>query len=130
MPLVEQVLGAVALGVAAVAYHYGAFEVLVGGTLLYAVFTFPSFPIIMGIIGNRVGKDYDMIATGNVFVMAQLVTALVVAGSGLLIDDRDWGANTTSTMVVLVGLPVALMLNVSLIAMAMRAQHTKMSLRK
>jgi len=48
------------------------------GTLLYAAFTFPSFPIMMELIGKRVGKELELVATGNVAILTQVITAALL----------------------------------------------------
>ena len=82
--------------------------VLVGGTLLYAVFTFPSFPIMMEQIGKRVGKELELVATGNVFFMTQLITAGLLFGVGALLDMNTKTASLLSfgaySMVILITL--------------------------
>lgn len=48
----------------------------IAGLVIYSIFTFPSFPVSLQAIGKRVGEHLDLVATANVFMMGQTVTAL------------------------------------------------------
>ena len=94
--MVFQVICFVGCGVCVLGLITDLPGVLVGGTLLYAVFTFPSFPIMMEQIGKRVGKELELVATGNVFFLTQLVTAGLLFGVGALLDMNTKAASLIS----------------------------------
>lgn len=52
--------------------------IIVIGTIAYAISTFPSFPIMMELIGKRVGKELELVATGNVFILTQIISAILI----------------------------------------------------
>ena len=84
-------ISAVGIGIFYIGLTMKNAVVLTSGTLIYACFTFPSFPIMMEQIGKRVGKNLDLIATGNVFFLTQLVTAVVLTLIGLIISGQTKG---------------------------------------
>jgi hypothetical protein len=62
---------------------------IVIGMVIYAIFTFPSFPIMMELIGKRVGKNLDLTATGNVFAMDFAITAIIFVASDFLLVENS-----------------------------------------
>lgn len=84
-----QVVSAIGIAIASFGLYLKEIPTFVIGTLFYAIFTFPSFPIMMELIGKRVGKEFDLVATGNVFFLTQVVTAVMLEINGLMLDGKD-----------------------------------------
>lgn len=98
-----QVVSAIGIAIASLGLYLKDIPIFVIGTLFYAIFTFPSFPIMMELIGKRVGKEFDLVATGNVFFLTQVVTAAMLEVNGLMLDGKDKKMSLIS-MGLLVGL--------------------------
>lgn len=84
-----------------------------GGLASFSIFTFPSLTILLHTIGNRVGKNFDLVATGNVFTGGSAVTCLLLA-----IDDYTVSMLSdirASTVYMLEGLACLTLLNAGLI---------------
>ena len=75
--------------------------ILVTGTLIYAVFTFPSFPVMMELIGKRVGSSLELVATGNVFFLTQVITAILLAIIGFILNEESKANSTYSFIIIL-----------------------------
>ena len=82
------------------------------GTLIYAAFTFPSFPIMMELIGKRVGKELDLVATGNVFFMTQIITAVMLQVFSWLIGSNTKAGSTSSFILLMLLLGFNLVLGI------------------
>ena len=98
-----QLLSALGIATSYAGLYLKSIPVLVIGTLLYALFTFPSFPVMMELIGKRVGKDMDLVATGNVFFLTQVVTSLLLAAVGFILNTES-KVNSTYSFVLMLAL--------------------------
>jgi len=58
---------------------------------------------MMELIGKRVGKELELVATGNVFFLTQVITAILLAIIGALIND-DSKTNSTISLIIIASL--------------------------
>lgn len=98
-----QLVSALGIATSYAGLFFSSIPILVVGTLLYATFTFPSFPVMMELIGKRVGKEMDLVATGNVFFLTQVVTSLLLAAVGFILNTES-KANSTYSFVLIFAL--------------------------
>jgi hypothetical protein len=84
-----QILSAIGLAVSYLGLVVKNIPVILIGTLAYAIFTFPSFPIMIELIGKRVGKSFQLVAAGNVYILTHIVTAAVSTVVGHLLNGKD-----------------------------------------
>ncbi len=96
-----QLLSAFGIATSYAGLYFKNIPVLVVGTLLYATFTFPSFPVMMELIGKRVGKEMDLVATGNVFFLTQVITSLLLAAVGFILNTETKANSTYSFALIL-----------------------------
>ena len=93
--------GALCIVIAALGVSLKNVPTVVTGTLLYAIFTFPSFPLMMELIGKRVGKDFDLVATGNVFVVGSFTSTFLYSLFDYLITSN--GSHRSMQLKIMLG---------------------------
>ena len=98
--IVFQVLSAIGICISYLGLTLKNIPVVIVGTLIYSIFTFPSFPIMIELIGKRVGKPFELVATGNVYFMTQVITAVVLAIVGSLLNDKEKSKSTYSFILI------------------------------
>lgn len=77
----------VSMGGALAGMVIGSTALLVAGVILYAICAFPCFPLILELIGKRYGKDFELIATANVYILTPFITSILLFLDGLLLDS-------------------------------------------
>lgn len=92
------------------------------GIALYSIFTFPSLTILIQMIGKRVGTDFDLVATGNIFVLGSLATLLILGGYQVLLFFFD---NKLATIAMSGAIGILTVSNVFLIACGTSSFNTK-----
>lgn len=97
---VSQLASSVGILVSLLGLWKGLVPVFVVGTLLYSIFTFPSFLIIMEQMGKRVGKEFDLVASGNVFFLIQIITAILLEVFGVILDGKSKLASAVCIFIV------------------------------
>lgn len=101
--IVFQIVSALGIVLAYFGLVLKSIPVMLCGTLIYSIFTFPSFPIMIELIGKRVGKAFELVATGNVYFLTQVVTAVVLAISGAMLNSKK-RSKSTESFIFIIGL--------------------------
>lgn len=84
--------------------YYHITPLCVVGSILYATSSFPSFPIMMELIGKRVGKELQLVATGNVFILNMFETAVGLVAVGSMLTNKTGSFISFVVLIVLLGL--------------------------
>lgn len=99
--------------------------VTVVGLSVYSIFTFPSITILIQVIGNRVGSNFDLIATGNVFTASSAITCLLIGINDLLLSVSNDKRMVTAQMMA--GVSCLTLLNALLCMCGNKYLSTKFS---
>ena len=95
-----QVISAIGIAISFLGLYLKSIPIFVAGTLFYSIFTFPSFLIMMELIGKRVGKEFDLVATGNVYFLTQVITAAMLELIGVMLNDKDRNKSAYSMLIM------------------------------